>query len=90
MGCLAIFLNFLLPGLGTLLFTTKKVQGFIQLVLTIVNAILIFATLGLWGLIGGFIHLGLFIWAIVATMTFMSEQAAKKAVREHMDSNENK
>jgi predicted membrane protein len=89
MGCLAVFLNFLLPGLGTLLFTTKRVQGFIQLVLTIINAILIFATLGLWALIGGFIHLGLLIWAIVATMTFMSEQAAKKAVREHMD-NENK
>ncbi len=84
-GCLAILLNFLLPGLGTLLFTTKRIQGFIQLVLTIINDILIVATFGVWILIGGFIHLGLFIWSLVATMSSMSEQAAKKAVREQLN-----
>jgi hypothetical protein len=82
MGCLALFLNFLLPGLGTLLFTTKRIQGLIQLVLTVINGILILATVGLWGIIGIFIHLGLFVWALAATIGFMSEQAAKKAVQE--------
>jgi hypothetical protein len=89
MGCLSILLNILLPGLGTLIFTPKRVQGFIQLVLTIFNGILVFATLGLWGIFGGFIHLGLLVWSIVATTTFMSEQTAKRVVREHLD-NENK
>jgi hypothetical protein len=84
-GCLALFLNFLLPGLGTLIFTTKRVQGFIQLVLTIINYILTLATLGFWGIIGVFIHLGLFVWALAATISFMSEQAAKKAVQEQMN-----
>jgi hypothetical protein len=84
-GCLALFLNFLLPGLGTLLFTTKRVQGFIQLVLSVINGILIIFTLGLWGVIGIFIHLGLFIWALAATIGFMSEQAAKKAVQEERE-----
>jgi hypothetical protein len=89
MGCLSILLNIFLPGLGTLLFTSKRIQGFIQLSLTIVNGILVFATLGLWGIIGGFIHLGLLVWSIVTTSTFMSEQTAKRVVREHLD-NENK
>jgi hypothetical protein len=89
MGCLSILLNIFLPGLGTLIFTSKRVQGFIQLALTIVNAILIFATLGLWGIIGGFIYLGLLVWSIVTTTSFMSEQTAKRVVREHLD-NENK
>ncbi len=31
MGCLGIFLNFLFPGLGTILFTGKRMAGFIQL-----------------------------------------------------------
>jgi hypothetical protein len=89
MGCLSILLNIFLPGLGTLLFTSKRIQGFIQLALTILNGILVFATLGLWGIIGGFIHLGLLVWSIVTTSTFMSEQTAKRVVREHLD-NENK
>jgi hypothetical protein len=84
-GCLALFLNFLIPGFGTVLFTNKKVQGFIQIVLAVINVILIFATLGLWGIFGGFIHLGLFVWAIAETITFMSEEAAKKAIREERD-----
>lgn len=85
MGCLALFLNFFLPGLGTLLFTTKRVQGFIQLVLSVINGILIIFTLGFWGIIGIFIHIGLFIWALATTIGFMSEQAAKKAVREERE-----
>ena len=85
MGCLALFANFLLPGLGTLIFTTKRVQGFIQLVLTVINYILILATLGFWGFIGVFIHLGLFAWALATTISFMSEQAAKKAVQEQLN-----
>jgi hypothetical protein len=84
-GCLALFANLLLPGLGTLLFTTKRVQGFIQLVLTVINDILILVTLGFWGLIGVFIHLGLFAWALATTIGFMSEQAAKKAVQEQLN-----
>ncbi|HBL11583.1 MAG TPA: hypothetical protein DD379_09285 [Cyanobacteria bacterium UBA11162] len=85
MGCLSLFLNFFFPGLGTLLFTNKKVQGFLQLVLTIVNDVLIIFTLGFWGIIGIFIHIGLFIWALVSTMSFMSEQAAKKAVQQERE-----
>jgi hypothetical protein len=84
-GCLALFANLLIPGLGTLIFTTKRVQGFIQLVLTVINYILILATLGFWGIIGIFIHLGLFAWALAATISFMSEQAAKKAVQEQIN-----
>ena len=85
MGCLAIFLNLLFPGLGTLLFTNKRVQGFIQLVISIINDILIIVSLGLWGIIGIFIHLGLFAWALAATMSFMSEQAAKRAVQQERE-----
>jgi len=85
MGCLALFLNFLIPGLGTIIFTTNRVQGFIQIVLSVINAILIIATLGVWLLIGGFIQLGLFIWAIATTISFMSEEAAKKVMREERD-----
>jgi hypothetical protein len=85
MGCLALFLNFLLPGLGTVLFTTKRVQGFIQLSLSVLNALLTIFTAGLWGIIGVFIHLGIFVWALAATIGFMSEQAAKKAVQEERD-----
>ena len=48
MGCLAIFLNLLFPGLRTLLFTHKRVAGFIQLLLCIINDILILGTLGIW------------------------------------------
>jgi hypothetical protein len=85
MGCLALFLNFLIPGLGTIIFTTKRVQGFIQIVLSVINAILVIATLGVWLLIGGFIQLGLFIWAIATTISFMSEESAKKVMREERD-----
>jgi hypothetical protein len=85
MGCLALFLNFLLPGLGTILFTNKRTQGFIQIVLSVINYILIVATLGLWLLIGGFIQLGLFVWSIAATVSFMSEESAKKVMREERD-----
>jgi hypothetical protein len=85
MGCLALLLNFLLPGLGTVIFTTKRIQGLIQIVLSVINLILIFATLGIWALIGGFIQLGLFVWAIATTITFMSEQSAKKVMREERE-----
>lgn len=89
MGCLALFLNFLFPGLGTVLFTTKRVQGFIQLALAVVNLILIFVSLGLWGIVGGFIHLGLFVWSLAATISFMGEQSAKKAIQEERARYEN-
>lgn len=82
MGCLSLFINFLIPGLGTILFTDRKVQGFIQIVISIVNDILIIFTLGIWGIVGIFIHLGLFIWAIASSISFMSEQASKKAVQQ--------
>ncbi|MEG4633725.1 hypothetical protein QUB56_29815 [Microcoleus sp. AR_TQ3_B6] len=82
MGCLAIFLNLLFPGLGTILFTSKRVQGFIQLFLAVVNLILTIVTLGFWGIIGIFIHLGIFAWSLASTIGFMSEQAAKKAVQQ--------
>lgn len=85
MGCLALFLNFLLPGLGTLLFTNKRVQGFIQLVIAVFNWILVLATIGVWGIIGAFIHFGLFVWALAATISFMSDQSAKKAVQEERE-----
>jgi hypothetical protein len=85
MGCLALFLNFLIPGLGTIIFTTKRVQGFIQIVLSVINTTLIIATLGVWLLVGGFIQLGLFIWAIATTISFMSEESAKKVMREERD-----
>jgi hypothetical protein len=85
MGCLALFLNFLLPGLGTILFTNKRIQGFIQIVLTVINVILVLATAGLWLLFGGFIYLGLFIWSIASTISFMSEESAKKVMREERD-----
>jgi hypothetical protein len=85
MGCLALLLNLFVPGIGTLLFTNKKVQGFIQIVLGVINGILILATAGLWLIFGGFIHLGLFIWAIASTISFMSEESAKKAIREERD-----
>jgi hypothetical protein len=89
MGCLALFLNFLFPGLGTLVFTTKRVQGFIQLALAVVNLILIFVSLGLWGIVGGFLHLGLFVWSLAATISFMGEQSAKKAIQEERARYEN-
>lgn len=82
MGCLAIFFNFLFPGLGTLLFTNKRIAGFIQLALFVVNLILTIATLGILLPIGGFIHLGLFVWSLASTISFMSEQAAKKAIQQ--------
>jgi len=85
MGCLAIFLNLLLPGLGTLIFTNKRVQGFIQVFLTVVNYILVLLTFGFWGILGVFIHLGLFAWALAATISFMSEQSAKKAVQQERE-----
>lgn len=88
MGCLAIFLNFLFPGLGTILFTTKKIAGFIQLFLAVLNLILTVVTIGVWGFIGFFIYLGLFAWSLASTVKFMSEQAAKKAIqqeREHQN-----
>jgi hypothetical protein len=88
MGCLALFLNFLLPGLGTLLFTTKRGQGFAQLGIGVFNVILTFATLGIWGIIGAFIHFGLFIWALATTIGFMSEESAKKAIQEHINRQE--
>jgi hypothetical protein len=85
MGCLALFLNFLIPGLGTILFTTKRVQGFIQIVLSVINVILIIATVGIWLLVGGFIQLGLFVWSIATTVSFMSEESAKKVMREERE-----
>ena len=85
MGCLALFLNFLIPGLGTVLFTNKRVQGFIQIVLSVINVILIVATVGVWLLVGGFIQFGLFVWSIATTISFMSEESAKKVMREERD-----
>lgn len=85
MGCLALFLNFLIPGLGTIIFTTKRIQGFIQIVLSVINIILVIATLGIWVLVGSFIQLGLFIWAIATTISFMSEESAKKVMRDERD-----
>ncbi|MBC5793797.1 hypothetical protein H5968_01175 [Sphaerospermopsis sp. LEGE 00249] len=85
MGCLAIFLNLLFPGLGTLLFTNKRVEGFIQLVLAIINDLLILVTLGFWLVIGLLIHIGLFAWALASTISFMSERAAKKAIQEERE-----
>ncbi|MFM2060637.1 MAG: hypothetical protein RLZZ507_307 [Cyanobacteriota bacterium] len=85
MGCLAIFLNLLFPGLGTLLFTNKKVAGFIQLLLCIINDILILGTLGIWLFFGLFIHIGFFAWALASTIGFMSERAAKKAIQEERE-----
>ena len=85
MGCLALFLNFLLPGVGTLLFTNKKIQGFIQVILAVINAILVLATAGLWLIFGGLIYLGLFVWSLAATISFMSEESAKKVMREERD-----
>jgi len=82
MGCLALFLNFLLPGLGTILFTNKRVQGFIQIVISVINDILIIFTLGFWLIIGAFIQLAVFVWALATTISFMSEQAAKKAIQQ--------
>ena len=74
-----------MPGLGTIIFTNKRTQGFIQIVLSVINAVLTIATLGVWLLVGGFIQLGLFIWAIATTISFMSEEAAKKVMREERD-----
>lgn len=85
MGCLALFLNFLIPGLGTIVFTTKRTQGFIQIVLSVINVILIIATVGIWLLVGGFIQLGLFAWSITTTVSFMSAESAKQAIREERD-----
>jgi hypothetical protein len=86
MGCFAIFLNGLFPGLGTLAFTNKTGQGFIQLTLAVANDIiglfLFFITLGFWGIIWFIIHTVLATWALATTISFMSEQAARKAVRE--------
>ncbi len=86
MGCLAIFLNLLLPGLGTILFTSKKNDGFIQIVLGVINYLLVFATFGLWGFIGFFVGIGLFAWSLASTITFMSEQSAKRAIQEERES----
>ena len=85
MGCLALILNFILPGLGSLLFTNKRVQGFIQLFLAVVNYILVFVTVGFWLIIGIFIHLGVFIWSLVTTMSFTNEQTVKKAIKQERD-----
>ena len=82
MGCLGIFLNFLLPGLGTVLFTGKRIGGFIQLFLAVLNFVLTVVSIGVWGFIGFFIHLGLFAWSLASTVKFMSEQAAKKAIQQ--------
>jgi hypothetical protein len=85
MGCLSLFLNFLMPGLGTVLFTNKRTEGFIQIVLSVINIILTIATLGLWLIIGCFVQFGLFVWSTVSTTSFMSEESAKKAIREERD-----
>jgi hypothetical protein len=82
MGCLALFLNFLIPGLGTLLFTNRRIQGFIQVVVSIINYILTVATFGVWALIGVFVYLGVFVWSLAATITFMSEQSARKVMQQ--------
>jgi hypothetical protein len=85
MGCLALFVNFLIPGLGTLLFTNRRIQGLIQIVISIINYILIVATFGIWALIGVFVYLGVFVWSLAATITFMSEQSAKKVIQQNHD-----
>ena len=86
MGCFAIFLNGLLPGLGTLIFTNKTGQGFVQLTLAVANHIiglfLFIVTFGFWGIIWLLIHAALAAWSLATTISFMSEQTAKKAVRE--------
>jgi hypothetical protein len=89
MGCFAIFLNLLCPGLGTILFTGKRVAGFIQIAIAVANLILTIATFGIWGIIGFFIHLGLFAWALASTISYMSEQAAKKAIQQEREQQTN-
>jgi heme exporter protein D len=92
MGCLAILLNAFLPGLGTLCFTNKRGQGFTQLVLSVANGIvgivLTALTVGLWFFVWFIIHIGLAAWALASTISFMSEQSAKKAIQEERDRQE--
>lgn len=85
MGVIALILNFFLPGLGTLVFTTKRIQGFIQLFLCIINLALVGITFGIWLIVGIFIHLGIFVWSIVTTAIFMGEQAAKQAAQQERE-----
>jgi hypothetical protein len=75
MGCLAMFLNFLHSGLGTILFTPKKVEGFIQILLSVINLIL---SVKFWNIFGLFIGYGLFCWSHWSTVTFMNEKSAKR------------
>jgi uncharacterized membrane protein len=81
-GCLALVLNVLIPGLGTVSFTNRRIQGFIQLALSIVNLILIVVSLGIWAFIGTFIHLILFVWSLAATISYISEASAKKVIQQ--------
>ena len=85
MGCLAIFLNFFLPGLGTIFLAKKTGQGFVQIFLSVLNILLTIITFGIWGIIGVLIHLGLFAWALTSTFTAISEQSARKMYREERE-----
>jgi uncharacterized protein YneF (UPF0154 family) len=85
MGCLAIFLNLILPGLGTVFLAKKTGQGFVQLFLSVLNIILSIVTFGIWAIIGIFIHLGLFAWALTSTFTAISEKTARKMYREERE-----
>jgi fatty acid desaturase len=89
MGCLAIFLNLILPGLGTIFLAKKTGQGFAQIFLAVLNFILgIFlgiVTLGFWAIIAALIHLGIFAWALTSTFTAISEQTARKMYREERE-----
>jgi hypothetical protein len=51
----------------------------------VLNIILSIVTLGIWGIIGIFIYLGLFAWALTSTFTAISEQSAKKMYREERE-----
>ncbi len=78
---LALFLNFLLPGLGTLTLHDKRVLGFIQLFLTIVNCILV----NFSGSLSILIHLGLFAWALATTISFIIEHSVKKVIQQERE-----
>ena len=86
MGCLAIFLNLILPGLGTIFLSNKTGQGFAQLFFSVLNLVLIAITFGLWGLLAPAVHLAIFAWALASTFSAISEKTAKKMYREqHQD-----
>lgn len=82
MGNLAIFFNLLLPGLGTLLFINKRIQGLVQLILAVINIFIIVVNLGSWVIIGVLIHLGIFAWTLAATISFISEQSTMRTIQQ--------